>query len=148
MIDSKAYTEVFYILNQMSDNMREKIPTHIMENIKNRMDCNYNFKINENIKNTELLPDTEKMLSVLYIDYFANTSEKSTIKELEKNIYIQNELEKKKKYNYNDIFSENIDRKLSSNSYNILNKNTDLIVKVPKENFFKRIYSKIKNIFS
>ncbi len=84
MIDSKAYTEVFYIVNSMSERMKEKIPLNIRNNIENKMDKSYKFNIKKDIMNMQLLDDTEKLLSVLYTDYFATNEEKDIIKNKEK----------------------------------------------------------------
>ena len=45
-MDSRAYTEVNYIINEMSDEMKNKIPSQILRNIENRMDKNYDFWFN------------------------------------------------------------------------------------------------------
>ena len=66
MLDKKAYTEVFYIINTMPDEMKNKIPKDVIDNIKNKMDNDYKFNIeNDDFENVELLEDTEKILSVL-----------------------------------------------------------------------------------
>lgn len=84
-MDSRAYTEVNYIINEMSDEMKNKIPSQILRNIENRMDKNYDFCIeDEEFENAELLEDTEKILSVLYTDYLASDEEKIIIKSKEK----------------------------------------------------------------
>ena len=60
MLNSKAYTEVFCIINLMTDEMKTKIPEKIMKNIQERMDINYEFYIyEEDIEDVELLEDTE-----------------------------------------------------------------------------------------
>ncbi len=84
-MDSRAYTEVNYIINEMSDEMKNKIPSQILRNIENRMDKNYDFRIEEEeFENAELLEDTQKILSVLYTDYLASDEEKIIIKNKEK----------------------------------------------------------------
>ena len=86
MLDRKAYTEVFYIIKEMSKEMQNKIPKQIMKNIEENMDKTYNFTINEyeDWENIELLKDTEKILSVLYTDYFATDEERKVILAKEK----------------------------------------------------------------
>ena len=70
MIDSKAYTEVYEVINNMPKEMQEKIPNKMKEAIKNQMDKKYDFKY-KITNNGELLEDTKKILSVLYTDYLA-----------------------------------------------------------------------------
>ena len=85
MITRQAYTEVYYLINEMSDEMRKKIPLNIINAIKEKMDKNYKFNVeNEDIEDLVLLEDTEKILSVLYTDYIASEEEKNIIKNKEK----------------------------------------------------------------
>ncbi len=72
-MESRAYTEANYIINEMSEEMKNKIPAKILKNIENRMDKTYKFYIeNDDFENVELLEDTEKILSVIYTDYLAS----------------------------------------------------------------------------
>lgn len=85
MINSKACTEVYYIINEMSDELRTKIPQNIIKNIKENMDNNYQFDVeNKDIETINLLEDTEKILSILYTDYIATEYERKVIKAKEK----------------------------------------------------------------
>lgn len=85
MINSKAYTEVYYIINEMSDELKSKIPQSIKKNIKENMDKNYQFDVeSKDIETIDLLEDTEKILSVLYTDYIATEYERKIIKAKEK----------------------------------------------------------------
>ena len=103
-MDSKAYTEVNCLINEMSEEMKNKIPINILKNIQNRMDKNYNFTIeNEDFENVKLLDDTEKILSVLYTDYFATEEEKEIIQNKER-ILENKKREENKKLELNEIF--------------------------------------------
>ena len=76
MMDSKAYTEVYNIINCLSDEYKEKIPNKVIEAIKYKMDKNYEFNIDlDNINDLELMEDTERILSVLYTDYISSEEE-------------------------------------------------------------------------
>lgn len=84
MLDKRAYTEAFYIINEMSEELKSKIPNEIIKNIESKMDTNYEFYIDDDIDDAELLEDTEKILSVLYTDYLATEEERDIIKNKEK----------------------------------------------------------------
>lgn len=84
MIDSRAYTELLCIINSMSYRNRKKIPDEIMNLIKSKINKNYIFKLEKGIKNTPLLEDTRKLLSVIYTDYFSTNEEKRVILAKEK----------------------------------------------------------------
>lgn len=103
MLDKKAYTEVFYIINEMSDEMKNKIPKDVIDNIKRKMDNDYKFNIeNNDFENVELLEDTEKILSVLYTDYLSTDEEKELI------LNMENLLKKSKDKNINKIKNTNV----------------------------------------
>ncbi len=92
MLQSKAYTEAYYIISKMSDEMRSKIPDKIINNIKSRMDKYYKFYIpNDDFENAVLLDDTEQILSVLYTDYLSTDEERKVI------LYKEKMLEEKRK---------------------------------------------------
>ncbi len=44
-MDSRAYTECYYIIEQMSEELRNKIPEKIRKTIEQKMDKNYKFHI-------------------------------------------------------------------------------------------------------
>ena len=70
MLNSRAYTQAYYIIELLSEEKKAKIPKHIMKNIESRMDKTYEFLVDENnIEEIELLEDTEKIISVIYTDY-------------------------------------------------------------------------------
>ena len=99
MLSKKAYTEAYFIINEMSEEMRSKIPDKIIKNIENRMDKTYEFYIEEeDIETAELLEDTEKILSVLYTDYLSTPEEREVILNKEKILAKQ-----KNKINTNNI---------------------------------------------
>lgn len=84
-MNSKAYTEVNFIINEMDSELSNKIPKNIKEMIREKMDKNYEFYIEDNEwEEKDLLEDTEKILSVLYTDYIANDEEKKLILNKEK----------------------------------------------------------------
>ena len=80
MLDKRAYTEAFYIINEMSYELRSKIPNEIIKKIESKMDTDYEFYIESDIDDAELLEDTEKILSVLYTDYIATDEEREILK--------------------------------------------------------------------
>ena len=76
--DKKVYTEVYEIINLMSDEMKNKIPKNLNEKIKNSRDESYKISF-EQIENDEISEDAKKILSVIYTDYFASEEEKQII---------------------------------------------------------------------
>lgn len=84
-MDRRAYSEVNYIITNMPAEMKAKIPTEVILNIQNKIDNEYIVEIND-IEYDKLLPDTEKLLAVLYADYIAPADERKLIEDIEKKI--------------------------------------------------------------
>ena len=139
-MDSRAYTQVNYIINEMSSEMKNKIPSQILRNIENRMDKNYNFRIEEEeFENAKLLEDTEKILSVLYTDYLASDEEKIVIKNKEKI------LENKKKETLANIELKEIFPKTQETNETTIQENKDLL-NSKQVNWYRKIINLFKRI--
>lgn len=103
-MESRAYTQAYVIIDNLSEELKKKIPQKIINAIKSKMDSSYQFNIeDEDIENIELLEDTEKLLSVIYTDYLATEEERKIIKGKERIIFLKEEAKKKEKYS-TDIF--------------------------------------------
>ena len=143
MLNSKAYTEVFCIINLMTDEMKTKIPEKIMKNIQERMDINYEFYIyEEDIEDAELLEDTEKILSVLYIDYLSTDEERKIILNKERILLNFKNNTENKTVEIKDVFSKN---KISE--HDDIVSNTKELINAKKENWYSKIFNFIKRIF-
>lgn len=133
-MDRRAYSEVNYIINNMPKEMKNKIPADVIINIQNKMDKDYAVKIKD-IEYDELLPDTEKLLAVLYADYIAPDDERELIKDTEKRI----KAKKIQEINKNVI---NPFKK-----YKQTQKNQNFIV-VRHRKWYEKFFSWIKKFFS
>lgn len=137
MLSSKAYTEVYYIINSMSEELREKIPEKIQKNIENRMDKEYQFYVeNDDFENVGLLEDTEKILSVLYTDYLASDEEREIILNKEKIIASKNK-KSVSEIKINDVFSKKEKAKIRE----------QYLVEVKEEKWYTKISNFFKNLF-
>ena len=131
-MDRRAYSEANYIINSMPEKMKNKIPDDII-NIQNKMDKEYIVSFKD-IEYDELLPDTEKLLAVLYADYIATEEERKLIKDTEKRIK---------------------DKKIQEINKNVINPfkkvNTSTtkqsITIIKKKKWYEKIFSWIKKCF-
>ncbi len=100
-----AYKEVFVILQELNEEEYNKIPVDVIETIKNKMNKEYEVKIDfdKNIKKQELLPKTRAILFNLYRDYCASKIDKEKIIKLQEKERMLKELQKKEKYG-TDVF--------------------------------------------
>ena len=143
MIDKKAYTEVYYIISQLSDEMRAKIPVEIQNKIEMNIDYDYIALLKDNdVEDINLLEDTEKILSVLYTDYLSTPEERKIILEKEKLLKMKNEIKKKRKYTSEGMFGN---KKIAKYDEDEVEKD---LIKLEKKNIFQKISEKIKNFFN
>ena len=147
MIYSRAYRELYVIISNLTEDMKEKIPKNVIENISRKMDRTYDYNLeNNDIFNTEYMVETKSLFLELYIRYIAEDEEDfwEVYKE-KRNDLFKKEIEKeyiviKDGINrVNDIIEEKEEKNFLSSQ--IREKN---II----EKFFKKITSIIKYIFS
>jgi len=132
MIDKRAYTQVYWFINEMSDELKCKIPDKIIQNIRNRMDKEYEFEIDGNIEDIELMKDAEKILSVLYTDYIATEEERKIIKNKEK-LKKENK-EAIKKIEIKEVFQE-------------IRKEEKSLIEKKEEKWYEKFFRNIKQIW-
>ncbi len=140
-----AYKEVYTVLQDLNEEEYNKIPSEIIETIKENSNEEYEFVLNDELELKEqlLLPETKAILFNLFRDYLATPVQK------EKIIKMQSEerkkLEEKKKQNYDsvDIFKTNKQKDVEEKT-----NNKELqIVQIKKEGFFRKLINKIKLFF-
>ena len=124
----KSFTEVYYIINQMDDSLKKKIPKQVIETIFDKMDKGYIPLGNE------LSEEGKALLSVIYSEYLCTDQEKKRWDELDSMYY-----ESKVKDNIPiDIFNNNTTEKSADKSNDI--------IPVQKNNRFKMTIQKLKNV--
>lgn len=130
-INAKSLSEVYYIISNLEEKYKNKIPVNITDNIKKYMDKNYEY-----ISEKEILPETKALLAVIIEKYFDNINFNEKLKEYTKYYFIKTNEVKEKKYNSDNIF-------ISSNS---IEKEHSLI-EIPNNKWYEKIWSFFRNIF-
>ena len=132
-IYAKAYTEVLEILKYFPEEEYKKIPVEKINFYKSNMDKDYKFTINPEIDlaNQNISKEANAIIVSLYRDYYATEEQKVKINEILDLNQKKEELEKRKKYNPDDIFRNN--QQLNRDIENL--DTTTQLVKY-KENFF------------
>lgn len=154
----KAYTEVYTILQDLEDEELKKIPYIVLRTIKNSMDEEYQYELDENLEleYQPMLPETKAILFNLFRDYLATEEQKQKI------IRMQNEerqkLENAKREKYNtDVFENfktineriqypNSLENVKINNY-IQKQNENVYLAKKEENILKNFFNKIKFLF-
>ena len=141
----KSYKELYEIIRCLPHEEQNKIPKSFINEIKNKMDRNYEFKVDhiKDFENQVILDETRSLLAIVYRDYLASEEEKQEIIKQEKEELLNIELEKQKKYNV-DVF-ENKRKEIINNKIQEKQK-LELTVK-EKETWFSRFKKFLKNIF-
>jgi len=134
-----AYTEVYTILQELNNEEYNKIPPQIIEVIQEKMNKEYEYKIEElELKEQPMLPETKAILFNLFRDYLATPKQKEKIIKMQNDERQKNELKKQKQYS-TKIFENKTPKEEAISK-------EDGIIEY-KENIFKRIYNKIKRFF-
>lgn len=138
MLQKQAYSEVYYIIGIMPENMKNKIPDNLINAIENNMDKDYKVNPEEKeLKNIELLEETKKILSVLYSDYIATDEEKEIIKAKERSI-------KNKK---NGVTTNVKINELFVNKNNTIDQTPKSLIVVENDKWYAKVYKFFKKIF-
>jgi len=145
---SEAATEISIILENMSDDLQSKIPKKFVEFMRDISSATYEFKYDKTkfLNNQELKPLTRGVLALIYRDYICNQEEKQAyIKECAE-ILKELEIEKREKYNPDNIFKNNKEI-ITENVVEDNNTETSL-VEVKEIGWHKKIFIKLKDIVS
>ena len=88
---ANAYTQVYEIIKQLSEEEYAKIPNEVVEVIKENRNTEYKFELDDDLKlkDQELLPETRAILFNIFREYL------STLEQKERIIRIQREERKK-----------------------------------------------------
>ena len=80
-LDKNAYVQSYVIINYLLQTGEIVVSENLMNNIELNIDNSFKFNIND-LNKIELLPDTEKILTDVYMENIATSEEKEEIKEL------------------------------------------------------------------
>ncbi len=138
-----AYKEIYEILKIFPKELVDRIPKYKLDYIKQNMDESYEYNITkETFDGKTMLDETAAILAILFRDYWATEKQKNKIinyhnTQREK---IANEI--KEKYDPENVFKQ---RRIEQEK--IDEKKENLSVVEYKENIFKKLFNKIKEIF-
>ena len=127
----RALKEVDEVLKYTDSNLVEKIPNKFINFIHENMDNSYIININPNVNLNKqiLLPETENILTLIYLSYWATKEEKKE--------YYNNQKVNIK--SYDEIFkNENVNNTITNKELTI----------IKKENIITKFINWIKNIIT
>ena len=97
---AKVFTEVDEILSYLPEELLSKLPARLKNEIKNNKDTEYEFKYNEKkeLMNQDIYEQTKDFISLIYIMYICNKTEKRELLEACKENERKKEQSRKRKY--------------------------------------------------
>ena len=138
-----AFTEVYTIIQELDEEELNKIPPKVVEVIKNNMNEEYKFELDEELelKEQPMLPETKAILFNLFRDYLATPEQKEKIIKMQNEARQKNEERKRQQHSSSVEFNKKIENESLAESTE-----NKALVKVEKKSIFKRILDKIRNI--
>lgn len=110
MISSQVYSEVYEILKYMNKEVVMKIPSEILENIKNKRDLDYKLQIDkEDIFNpNNVLPETIEVLNWIDVNFWMAEDKKEKLLKKVREKEAEDDKLKRQKYDPDSIFSKKV----------------------------------------
>ena len=141
MIDTRAFSEVYVILNQLDEESLKKIPEKIFNQIKENAKIEVDY-IDKNIplEKINLMEETREFLAIISYYYFCDEEERKKWDEILNENERKYQEKLKQKYNPDNMFKTKQDNvnKEESKELNLVEY---------KENFIVRLINKIKQFF-
>ena len=137
-----AIYEVYEIIRNLSETLQERIPEEMMIFLYANKNEEHNFLYDntKSILNQKTLPETKRILYIIYYDYICESEEEKH--EIEKR---WEENQKSLEFNSKKFFEERNNAK--ENKKIEVVKEEVILPEVKKEKFFTKIINKIKNFF-
>ena len=129
---ARSFAEVYAIINQMPEEIKNKIPNAFKEFISEEKSKEYNPSIEIPIDDTRLMPETIVIMGMIYRDFLAPEDEKIELLERDRVELEKYEERLKQAYSIDKMFHSREKKELA-------------IVEYKKDNIFIRIKNFIKN---
>lgn len=144
---SEAAVEFNCILDNISQDVLNKIPIKFIDFMKNIASTTYKFEydITKKLNEQNLKPETRGLISLVYSDYICDNKEKEEyINKCENYLKIKEEIAREK-YNPNNLFEkQNVETQNYEN--NIITEEKS-IIEYKEKNFVQKIFDIIKHLF-
>lgn len=137
---SEAIVEVLEILNHSDDNIIEKIPKSLIEFWKREKSTTYkpNLDHNKSINEMELKNKTKSIITMLYLNYLCDVTEKNNIKLILRDNEEKYQQELREQYNTDRLFKK---------EERIIKDKTQALVKYKEKTFVQKIFDKLRKLF-
>ena len=139
---AKSCTEVLTIINNMSIENFNKLPSELIESLKKNKDANYNFYLDysKSLKEQNISEFTMAILKNIYRDYWVTQDVRKNILLDEANKRAEKERNKQETFNIDNVFK-------NMNKPNIKIQSNTNIIPLKKENILQKFIKKFISIF-
>lgn len=141
---SRVLAEVDVVLNHFPQKLLEKVPSNLINSIKENKNKNYVFKYDEDksLVEQKISEDAKNLISAIYFRYICDDEKKSQLIEIFKVNELKKNDEKIKNNNLNSIIYEKKEIEVENKRV----EKSESIVEV-KDKWYKKIINKIKGLF-
>ena len=143
----EIYSEVYQVLNLLGNDNIDKLPTSLINMLKEKREINYNPQYTDDIPLNEqnIKKETISIIVLLYLNYWCkNDNEISEVKNILKENENKYQVEPREKHNPDNIFSNQHRNSSIDNAQN--NQELSLIER-KNIKWYKKIWKTIKNFF-
>ena len=152
---SKAYKEIYVIINHLNEEEKSKIPPEFINMIESQMDKDYafNYDATKDLSEQQVLRETLSILAYIYINYIGEYQEVKEIKTQFQKDIIDHEIAKKALYeknNTNDIFKNTPNTNASNNAKvdSAKFEQEVSLIDSKQDKWYSKILTFFKNIFN
>lgn len=144
---SEASVELNAILDNTSIELVNKIPKKFLQFMKENASITYKFEYDKTktLEEQNIKPKTKGLIALIYKDYLCNESEKQQYLNNIEKILNNIEIEKREKYNPDNVFKNIKKEQRNLNTDEVIGPN--LPIQIKKDNIFTKIISFIKKLF-
>lgn len=140
-INQIAVSEVLGIINNMSIESQNKIPSNFLKFLKKNSLSDYNLQIDfsKELKENKLSQDTLTYLYLIFTKFLCTPSERVKFEEEMKILRKEQEDINREKYNPDNIFT--------NNEQKVVKNEESLVVQVKEDSLIRKILIKLKSFF-
>lgn len=143
----EIYSEVYQVLNLLGNEYIDKLPTSLINMLKEKREINYNPQYTDDIPLNEqnIKKETISIIVLLYLNYWCkDDNEISEVKNILKENENKYQEELREKYNPDNIFSN---QHRNSSIDNAQNNQELALIERKNIKWYKKIWKTIKNFF-
>lgn len=143
----EIYSEVYQVLNLLGNDYIDKLPTSLINMLREKREVNYNPQYTDDIPLNEqnIKKETMSIIVLLYLNYWCkDENEKLEVKQILKSNEDKYQLELREKYNSDNIFSN---QHKKSSIDNVQDNQELVLIETSNIKWYKKILKTIKNFF-